>query len=1062
MKITKNGFTLIELLGVIVLLAIIIGLVFPNVISIIKKSNSEIDLNTKTLIFNAADLTLKENLEAFPNDEVTPYCLTIRDLISYGYLMDNVKIENEEIQDMKAVKAVPDSEINKNNYDYYSNGYGYDIVDKSECANIELNPKYKKCLNDKKCHICNKLSDLKEWGYLTDNVILNNIDITSTHSYDFGDSSLGIKAGYVTNEECENSKINVTYIKLPNFSNFKAISYGLNIASSDYYSIDVNGNFSEQVRKNSSLRRNLSKDNFSTLLVKKSLNNDLVEYSLNNKIVNIASSKLVEDTNIIGAYKVCLNGTSNCQIVEKNTVNYEFSLGNISHNALLVNGNYVYDHSGNTYIISNVDKDYIIYTRTIYTVTLNGTEYGKYESGSNVTVNLSNEEEFNNVSINGSSVNYDITNLTCQITNILENKNIITKMIYTITFNDFLTMQNTSSVLVEKGTDYSILLDSSIPKAERPFNKVTLVDESNNSTLVSGTDYTYSKSTGLLTIPNVNKNILVKAYYKVTYVDNTFMGAMGFGSSSNILVNLVSNNKSFTKDLGTYIPDILEVKIGNNVLSPSDYTYNGGNLSINKKYITNNVTITASDDDIWVEPPELYDGALTPIVYMQIKYSDSSKTNEVSRTPVLNTVPAEESGYYYRYEWVVADPSKKYYNYKKQIWANAVVLKPGITKNVGDFVEVDPKRNSSSFSYNTVDVTLMFVWIPRFSYTIGCGTYAHSTLCHGNYSYGSQINGPTQINSATPGVIDVNFISKSNKDTASTPNYTDSTPTNFKTLPAFTLIESDSSRTEIAGVWIAKFAMGHKDKQSNVDGWGTGYDCSNTSCSEAQGLFTLPKSRMLMNTKISAFYYLIKSNNSFNFSSSLADIHMWKNSEAAAAIYLSLSLYGKVGNINYDADHKYVAGNVYGSFSTCYYCVGYSSNDKRGKASGLYTYDKYFEGTAASTTGNIYGIYDMGTGITEFLMANYQSNTASSGFSSISSIPSKYINKYTSGNSYGHALKELDLWFQSGEGYIYSGTGSPWMTRGDYNNYYPSFHIYSSGIKDSTGTRPAIFVKTGS
>ena len=52
--------------------------------------------------------------------------------------------------------------------------------------------------------------------------------------------------------------------------------------------------------------------------------------------------------------------------------------------------------------------------------------------------------------------------------------------------------------------------------------------------------------------------------------------------------------------------------------------------------------------------------------------------------------------------WVIADTTKEWYSYENQEWANAVVLKEDVTKNVGDTVDV------------STEVQGMFVWIPRY------------------------------------------------------------------------------------------------------------------------------------------------------------------------------------------------------------------------------------------------------------------------------------------------------------------------------------------------------------
>ena len=60
----------------------------------------------------------------------------------------------------------------------------------------------------------------------------------------------------------------------------------------------------------------------------------------------------------------------------------------------------------------------------------------------------------------------------------------------------------------------------------------------------------------------------------------------------------------------------------------------------------------------------------------------------VANVPTVNTnglIPVV----YINSNWVVADTSKQWYNYSNQEWANAVVLKSGVTKSVGATVNIE-------------------------------------------------------------------------------------------------------------------------------------------------------------------------------------------------------------------------------------------------------------------------------------------------------------------------------------------------------------------------------------
>ena len=108
---------------------------------------------------------------------------------------------------------------------------------------------------------------------------------------------------------------------------------------------------------------------------------------------------------------------------------------------------------------------------------------------------------------------------------------------------------------------------------------------------------------------------------------------------------------------------------------------------------------------------------------------------------------------------------------------------------------------------------------------------------------------------------------------------------------------------------------------------------------------------------------------------------------------------------------------------------GYVKNVK--VLNGAQTIDKVFPGgQQASTTGTIYGIYDMSGGTYEYVMGVYNKTISYSGFSSLPDI--KYYNNYTgSGYSYtGHALTETKNWYSGYAGFVYKEY--PWFERGGY------------------------------
>jgi len=158
-----------------------------------------------------------------------------------------------------------------------------------------------------------------------------------------------------------------------------------------------------------------------------------------------------------------------------------------------------------------------------------------------------------------------------------------------------------------------------------------------------------------------------------------------------------------------------------------------------------------------------------------------------------------------------------------------------------------------------------------------------------------------------------------------------------------------------------------------------------------------------------------------------SDSHMMKNTEWGAVAYLTESKYGRNGT------------EVSVNTSSSYYTGGGTG-------------DAYKTNTAQSTTGNIYGIYDMSGGAYEYTMGALDDGTGvptigSSGFTSATLPESKYYDLYTRGitplhgtsNYAANADKKGDAMYETST----AGSGSTsWY--GDYSSFvvsnYPWFN----------------------
>jgi hypothetical protein len=385
---------------------------------------------------------------------------------------------------------------------------------------------------------------------------------------------------------------------------------------------------------------------------------------------------------------------------------------------------------------------------------------------------------------------------------------------------------------------------------------------------------------------------------------------------------------------------------------------------------------------------------------------------------------------YYNGNWVKADKDNlegtySWYNYTNKIWANAVTV-TSTTLNAY-------KNAALGTVVNEADILTYLVWIPRYKYAIPAGS------------------GARNINI----VFENSLTSKSNGTAIET---------NYLTHPAFTFGSKETN-----GFWVGKFET-------------TGTLASIT---------IKPNLASLANQTVSVSYTAIRnmeaSGNKYSFNSNEVDTHMMKNDEWGAISYLSMSTYGLNSEIYKNNSSSYYTGRSGGNVGGSQVLV--SSNEYIN--TGFYTYDGKCASTTtlapgintnctaignavsdtslsykASTTGNIYGIYDMSGGSWEYLMGNYQnysgaSLTYNSGFNGqngdsttvttgLNFPGGQYYNLFTTitattacngGICYGHALSETSGWYGDYAYMIRSNT--PWFIRGGSYDYTTTAGVFS-------------------
>ncbi len=372
--------------------------------------------------------------------------------------------------------------------------------------------------------------------------------------------------------------------------------------------------------------------------------------------------------------------------------------------------------------------------------------------------------------------------------------------------------------------------------------------------------------------------------------------------------------------------------------------------------------------------------------------------------------------------------SKNWYDYDTGKWANAVTV-----------TSVSRNKYQSAASGTTIpmdDIETMWVWIPRYSYTIGSEDGDAYYGKKGEYLSGV----PTQ---ALPGEIDIRFIPKSAKETGSGKYKVVEGVKNWRTPDGFTFGDED-----LSGIWVGKFETSSSSPTTTNGG-------GNVTNLDAMIKPNVTSWRGIQVANIAEVgRNVTKNGNRYGFSTNKLDSHAMKNSEWALVAYLSQSKYGKLGNRNYSGVNKEVYQNKSDQFITG---CSYGAPSKAVVDYGChYMYNVSPEGIGASTTGTIYGIYDMSGGAWEYVMGNYvldgnkysgASNSLNSGYTGLlqdgttftgkNFLEDEYYDFYTSSNPLtacngktctSQALNEVTEWY--GDYSYLLNEQYPWLMRG--------------------------------
>ena len=451
----------------------------------------------------------------------------------------------------------------------------------------------------------------------------------------------------------------------------------------------------------------------------------------------------------------------------------------------------------------------------------------------------------------------------------------------------------------------------------------------------------------------------------------------------------------------------------------------------------------------------------------EIQYEEKTNEDYESSEEEINEVYEDNTGAnppdlvegmipvkYSNGNWVVANVNEKWYDYNNKEWANAV------TTSDARYRTASPGTTIPISAINS-----MWVWIPRFKYRI---TFQTIGVNYSNSFYDSY--------NVSPDLIDIVFEYGTNTtgkkykthgetiDSITKRNISTLAISEYYTHPAFrngsdvdayknTPYDLGGWDKELTGFWVGKFETSGSSTTPTI----------------------IPNQSSLTNQTVSAQISTAKKftelNNPYGLSTTF-NSHMMKNTEWGAVAYLSHSKYGKEDEICANTYHISGRGPQTGYSSGTSSWNAYDSNTNRywayaydGKKTNDDTEDEA-KGYCASTTGNIYGIYDTNGGASE----RVNGGSISSGCSG-----TKECDYYSDGSLYsirklGDATFETRGWYQWGYFRESEISENEYFTRGGnfnaewgsdlYRYYIPagifSYSTTSSRANDSISFRTVL------
>ena len=381
-----------------------------------------------------------------------------------------------------------------------------------------------------------------------------------------------------------------------------------------------------------------------------------------------------------------------------------------------------------------------------------------------------------------------------------------------------------------------------------------------------------------------------------------------------------------------------------------------------------------------------------------------------------------------------------WYNYDEtnRKWAN-VMLSDG-TYTVDTVPKDRPLEESELGS--------MFVWIPRYAYKIA---YFDNQTDKEAYISGGRTDTSKIVGySDARGIVDEEGKVREDIE-ENIPSI--AVGDNYRPHPVFeNNVEQGGWDKKLTGIWVGKFETTEKTSANGAN-------------------MILPNQASQRSINVSTMFSRAQAIGT-NLNMTL-DSHMMKNTEWGAVAYLTESKYGRNGTeIAKNNSPSHITGTSGGSASAV-------------PSATKYVYNDATNGVLASTTGNVYGIYDMSGGAYEYVMGMYQdsdgkihtgySTSLNSGFNGYLNdgtqitngvdLPErKYYKLYTfiTNSSIGDALYETSGWNYDYSFYYFSN--GPFFQRGggSYNTRTAGMYCFgdqAGGVDEDFGFRVCLTVQ---